>query len=84
MPAPLENPPVWIGRLDGRDDVAIVVNPGTDQQQTLCFSPMVALAIAAEIGKYGQALLAKASAAVARHDANTRPPMLREVRRFDS
>jgi hypothetical protein len=85
-PAPptLENPRAWVGILAGRDDVALVLNPGTPQEQRICFGPMVALAIAAELGKYAQKLLAAQSAAIARHEANTRPSVLRDVRKFDA
>jgi hypothetical protein len=67
----LDNPSVYIGVLAGRDDVALVINPGTDKEQRVCFAPLVALAIAAEIGKYAQRQLERQNATLTRHEQNS-------------
>jgi hypothetical protein len=67
----LDNPSVYVGVLAGRDDVALVLNPGTPQEQRICLGPMVALAVATEMGKYAQRQLERQTATLARHDHNS-------------
>ena len=70
-PPVIENPAVYVGVLTGRDDVALVIEPGKPQEQRICFAPLVALAIADEIAKYAKKQLDKQTEAFARHQRNT-------------
>jgi hypothetical protein len=70
-PPILENPGVWVGILSGRDDVAVVIDAGKPQEQRLCFAPLVAMAIAAELAEYAQKQLDHQRETFARHKRNT-------------
>jgi hypothetical protein len=72
-----DNPSAYVGVLTDRDDVALVLDPGTEKEERVCFAPLVALAIAAELVKYGQRQLARQAAALNRHEANTQARPLR-------
>lgn len=72
MTEPIENPPLYIGVLKGRDDVTLVIHPGTEQELRIYLSPTVALSVATELAAYGQKQLDRQLATVARHAHNTR------------
>jgi hypothetical protein len=70
-PPTLDNPSVYVGVLAGRDDVTVVLNPGTTQEQRICLAPLVALAVAGEIGKYAQRQIERQAATLQRYDHNS-------------
>jgi hypothetical protein len=80
----IDNPAVYVGVLAGRDDVAVVLEPGTSREQRICFAPLVALTIARELIKYGQRQVNRQLETVARHEHNTAPTAYRELRKLDS
>jgi hypothetical protein len=70
-PPVLENPGVYVGMLKGRDDVALVIEPGKDHEIRICLAPLVALAVADELAKYAKKQLDRQTEAFARHQRNT-------------
>lgn len=68
----IENPPIWVGVLTGRDDVTIVINPGEPGEVRVCLAPLAALGLVGKIGEYAQRQLDAQSATISRYAQNVR------------
>lgn len=68
----IENPPIWVGVLTGRDDVTVVINPGEPSEVRVCLAPLAALGLVQKIAEYAQRQLDAQSATISRYQQNVR------------
>jgi molybdopterin-biosynthesis enzyme MoeA-like protein len=69
-PPTLDNPRTWVGVLAGQNDVTVVFNPGTPQEQRVLMQPLVALSVASKMVEYAQRQLKQQAATITRHETN--------------